>query len=67
MTVVLSVPIRVKKTPPVRKEQKRLHAHAVKRILDRQTSELVGWLYQWNAGELVPRWKSKAKKDVIYD
>ncbi|MEJ8563581.1 hypothetical protein QTO30_21635 [Yoonia sp. GPGPB17] len=49
------------------KQQKRLHACAVKRILDRQTGELVGWLYEWNTGELVPRWKAKAQTDIVYD
>lgn len=66
-TVVLNVPSRVRKTRPAGKQPKRLHAHAVKRILDRQTGELVGWLYEWNTGELVPRWKAKAQTDIVYD
>lgn len=66
-TVVLSVPSRVRKSRPAGKDQKRLHARAVKRILDRQTGELVGWLYEWNTGELVPRWKAKAQTDIVYD
>ncbi|MEM9043816.1 MAG: hypothetical protein AAGC81_03915 [Pseudomonadota bacterium] len=66
-TVVLSVPSRVRKSRPAGKQQKRLHACAVKRILDRQTGELVGWLYEWNTGELVPRWKAKAQTDIVYD
>lgn len=66
-TVVLSVPSRVRKSRPTGKDQKRLHARAVKRILDRQTGELVGWLYEWNTGELVPRWKAKAQTDIVYD
>jgi hypothetical protein len=48
-------------------EPKRVHARAVKRILDRQSGELVGWLYEWNTGALVPRWKAEAHQDVIYD
>lgn len=48
-------------------EPKRVHARAVKRILDRQSGELVGWLYEWNTGALVPRWKTDAHEDVIYD
>lgn len=48
-------------------EPKRVHARAVKRILDRQSGELVGWLYEWNTGALVPRWKAEAHEDVIYD
>ncbi|MEO1140606.1 MAG: hypothetical protein AAFW87_14265 [Pseudomonadota bacterium] len=48
-------------------ETKRVHARAVKRIFDRETGELVGWLYEWNTGSLVPRWKSEAREDVVYD
>ena len=46
---------------------KRLYAKSVKRILDRQSGELVGWLYEWNTGDLVPRWKGEARSDVVYD
>ena len=66
-TVVLGVPNRVRKSRPAGILLKRLHACAVKRILDRQTGELVGWLYEWNTGELVPRWKAKAQTDIVYD
>jgi hypothetical protein len=38
----------------------------VKRILDRETGALVGWLYEWNTGELVPRWKSGAQSEVVF-
>lgn len=48
-------------------EPKRVHARAVKRIFDRETGQLVGWLYEWNTGSLVPRWKSEACEDVIYE
>lgn len=58
-TVILSVSTRARRSRPVSKEPKRLHAHAVKRILDRETGTLVGWLYEWNTGELVPRWKTE--------
>ncbi len=47
--------------------KKRLEAHAVKRILDKETGEVVGWLYQWNTGALVPRWKDGPKTDVVYE
>lgn len=66
-TVILSVPLRARKTRRVGQEQKRLHARAVKRILDRETGTLVGWLYEWNTGELVPRWKTKPQTDIVYD
>lgn len=45
----------------------RLQARAVKRILDGDTGELVGWLYQWNTGALSPRWKAGPCDHVIYD
>lgn len=47
--------------------QKRLEAKAIKRILDARTREVVGWLYQWNTGELSPRWKNGRKENIIYD
>ena len=46
---------------------KRIDAKPIKRILDRKTLEVVGWLYEWNTGELLPMWKSEAHKDFIYD
>lgn len=65
-TVILNVPIRPAKRPKASTKPARLHARAVKRILDRQSGTLVGWLYEWNTGELVPRWKAEASSDVIY-
>lgn len=47
--------------------QKRLEAEPVKRILDAKTGEIVGWLYKWNTGALVPKWKNGKRTDVIYD
>ncbi len=66
-TVILNVQAQLRNTRSVSKTPKRLHARAVKRILDRETGDLVGWLYEWNTGELVPRWKSHAQSDVVYD
>ena len=45
----------------------RSQAQAIKRIFDSKTGELVGWLYQWNTGSLVPRWKSEIHTDVFFD
>lgn len=45
----------------------RLHAEAIKRILDPDTGEIVGWLYQWNTGAVCPRWKSEPREHVIYE
>ena len=42
------------------------HAHAINRILDRKTRQTVGWLYEWNTGQVGIMWKDKPCKDVIY-
>ncbi len=47
--------------------EKRLAARAIKRILDRQSREVVGWLYAWNTGEQVPMWKNAHCEDVVYE
>ena len=65
-TVILRVPVRPKISRKMRTEPVRLHARAVKRIHDRKSGALVGWLYEWNTGELVPRWKADARADVVY-
>ena len=66
-TVILNVPVRRKVSRKTNTEAARLHARAVKRILDRQSGEVVGWLYEWNTGEFVPRWKAEARTDVVYE
>jgi hypothetical protein len=50
-----------------REVNKRRHARPIKRILDRNTRKVVGWLYEWNTGALVPMWKSEVYDDIIYD
>ncbi len=47
--------------------EERLHAHAIKRIYDRQTGDHVGWLYEWNTGDLVPRWAAEPHRSADYD
>ncbi len=47
--------------------EKRLAARAIKRILDKQSREVVGWLYEWNTGEQEPMWKSERCQDIIYE
>jgi hypothetical protein len=47
--------------------QKRLEAKAIKRILDARTREIVGWLYEWDTGEILPRWKDGRRENVIYE
>jgi len=56
-----------KETTTCGAEPRRTDARAVKRIYDRGSGELVGWLYEWNTGALVPRWKSETYEDVFYD
>lgn len=47
--------------------QERLEAKAIKRILDVRTREVVGWLYEWNTGEILPRWKDGRRENIIYE
>jgi len=70
-----AAPVRCKRGVPrnhtrpqaLKAETKRTHARAVKRIFDKTSGDLVGWLYEWNTGEIVPRWKSEVYDDVFYD
>ncbi len=47
--------------------KQRRHAEPIKFILDRETRDVVGWLYKWNTGALVPMWKNGACLNVIYE
>jgi len=42
----------------------RLEARMTECIRDPQTQEVVGWMYEWNTGERVPRWKSGRRVDI---
>jgi hypothetical protein len=61
-------------TPVTRTEPKvrdrainrRKYATPIRRILDRETGKLVGWLYEWNTGAIVPMWKSEPFENVVY-
>ena len=53
--------------PVARAVEKRLAGRAIKRILDRQSREVVGWLYEWNTGEQEPMWKNERCQDFIYE
>lgn len=46
---------------------KRETAEPIKFILDRETRAVVGWLYKWNTGALVPMWKNGKCQNVIYE
>lgn len=45
----------------------KLHATPIKRILDRSSREVVGWLYEWNTGAQVPMWRDGRRSDVVYE
>ena len=62
--VFLNVRQRDREKRSASNEPVRLYAHAIERILDRETGEIVGWLYLWNTGELVPRWKGNPPAEV---
>lgn len=42
-------------------------AMAIKRILDAETREIVGWLFEWNNGVQAPFWKNGPKANIIYE
>ena len=45
----------------------RLTGEPIMRILCKKTDTLVGYLYQWNNGDLQPAWFDGAITDVIYE
>jgi hypothetical protein len=45
----------------------RLAAEPIMRILCGITGSLVGYLYQWNNGDVQPAWLNDAKENVRYE
>ena len=45
----------------------RRHAEPIKIIRDKDTLDVVGWLYKWNTGALVPMWKDGKCANVIFE
>ena len=45
----------------------RLTGEPILRILCRETGRLVGYLYQWNNGDLQPAWLDEAMAEVRYE
>ena len=45
----------------------RLTGEPIMRILCKKTDTLVGYLYQWNNGDLQPAWLDTAKAEVRYE
>ena len=44
-----------------------MEARAIKRILDGETREVVGWLYEWNTGGTSSMWKDGPRRNVVYE
>jgi len=45
----------------------RLTGEPIMRILCKNTGSLVGYLYQWNNGDLQPAWLNNAMAEVRYE
>lgn len=45
----------------------RLTGEPIMRILCKKTDALVGYLYQWNNGDLQPAWIDEAMAEVRYE
>ena len=45
----------------------RLTGEPIMRILCKNTGNLVGYLYQWNNGDLQPAWLNNAMAEVLYE
>ena len=45
----------------------RLTAEPIMRILCKKTDTLVGYLYQWNNGDVQPAWFDRAMANVRYE
>ncbi|MCH9751403.1 MAG: hypothetical protein K0U61_04210 [Alphaproteobacteria bacterium] len=44
----------------------RLTGEPIMHILCKKTGKLVGYLYQWNNGDLQPAWFDSEVQDVLY-
>lgn len=42
-------------------------AHPIRRVLDQNSRDVVGWLYRWNTGHLAVMWKNERCDNVIYE
>ena len=46
---------------------RRQEARAIARVRDRDTREVVGYLYEWNTGQLNVMWKGEVRANVVYE
>lgn len=44
-----------------------LEARPICRILAQHSGEIVGWLYRWETGELMPLWLKEAMADCFVE
>lgn len=42
----------------------KIEAKAIARILDARTREIVGYLYEWNTGDIEAKWNDDIPRDV---
>lgn len=47
--------------------KKKLYARAIQRIVDQNSREVVGWVYEWNTGERGKTWKNGRRANVVYE
>ena len=60
---------RLKKGQQMARKRK-IEGKAIARILDAKTQETVGYLFEWNTGEIDPKWNDEIprdEKDVVYE
>jgi len=50
--------------------KRKIEGRAIARILDAETREIVGYLFEWNTGVIDSKWNDdiqRDEKDVVYD
>ena len=51
-------------------QETKIEGKAIARILDAKTREIVGYLFEWNTGDINPKWIDdipRDEEDVIYE
>lgn len=50
--------------------KRKIEGKAIARILDAETREIVGYLFEWNTGDIDPKWNDDIQRDendVVYE
>lgn len=50
--------------------KKKIEGKAIARILDAKTNEIVGYLFEWNTGDVDPKWNDdipRKEEEVVYE